>query len=308
MGVTGATGFLGRRVLAALSAKGDVAVPLVRAAAGLSGEIVIGDLESAPTADCGPLDAMIHLAARSVVTRAERANAEAAFHRTNVDGTQHALALAHAAGARRFILLSSIKVNGSRTAPGQRFAASDMPQPDDAYGRSKWAAEQLAQQHCTAWGMELVVLRPPLIYGPRAGGNLGALATLIRSGIPIPLGSVKNRRSMAYVDNIADLIATTVSHPVAAGKVWMAADGTTLSTPELIRTVAATSGRTARLFAFPTGILNGVARLLGAREQAERLLDNLEVDHESVMRDLDWRPPIAPSDALRLSFAQDVSS
>lgn len=297
IGVTGAGGFVGRAVVRRLQRGGHRVVPLVRIATGATGEVVVGDL-AAPVipASPPPLDALIHLAACTHF-RGDDAQAVAKFQAVNVEGTRAMLELARRSGVRRFVFISSVKVNGERTV-GRAYTELDPPQPEDAYGRSKLAAEEVVHRSCRAAGIDFVILRPPLIYGVGQKGNLRALVRAERSGVPLPFGRVRNRRSLIHVDNLADLIAVVTDHPLARDRVFMAEDGTTVSTADLIRAMAAATGRRARLLPIPTSLLSAAGRLVGRGGQIERLLGDLEVDGTTTRTLLGWVPPIRPAAAL----------
>ena len=237
------------------------------------------------------LDIVIHLAQRAHVPPSERIlSAEPAA----------AAALARAAalaGVRRFLYVSSIKAMGESTAPGRPFRPQDTPLPEDAYGRAKLATEQALATVAAETGLELAILRPPLVYGPEVGGNFRALLRLARSGLPLPLAGLDNRRSLIARDNLVDLIATACTHPTAfqagRGSVLLARDGADLSTPELIRILAAAQGRNARLFPLPTPVFAGLRRLPRLGPAVCRLTLSLQVDDAATRTALDWRPPVA---------------
>jgi nucleoside-diphosphate-sugar epimerase len=224
----------------------------------------------------------------------------AEYRRVNVDGT---LALARAAaqaGVRRFVFVSSIKVNGERTPPGRAFRADDAPAPADAYGVSKWEAEQGLFALSRETGMEVVVIRPPLVYGPGAKGNFAALVRWVARGVPLPLGAVRhNRRSLVGLDNLVDLIVTCLDHPGAANEVFLAADGEDLSTADLLRRVGRAMGHPARLLPVPVWVLQAAAASLGKRAVAERLLGSLQVDGSKAGELLGWEPPCMVDEGLR---------
>jgi nucleoside-diphosphate-sugar epimerase len=294
IGISGAGGFVGQALLRRLQRVGHDVVPIVRAATGMAGELVLGDLAAAVLPPVlPPLDVVIHLAARTHVG-SNAADADEAFRAVNVDGTRAMLALAERTGARRFVFLSSIKVNGEQTR-GRAFTELDPPAPEDAYGRSKLEAEELIRAHAAWHGTDFVVLRPPLVYGPGQKGNLRTLAEAVARGIPLPFGRVRNRRSMIHVDNLADLIAVAAEHPRAANRVLLAGDGTIVSTADLIRVMALASGNRARLLPVPTTLISALAVITGRRDQAERLLGDLEIDEATTRELLNWVPPMLPA-------------
>lgn len=316
--LTGATGFVGRAMLTRLLADRhgvtawvrQVSAVLPTSVTQLVGEM--SDLLASNAADArradlrtalSGADVVIHAAARVHVMR-ERPAPLADYRRVNVDGT---LALARAAaqaGARRFVFVSSIKVNGEHTAPGQPFRADDAPAPDDAYGISKWEAEQGLFALARETGMEVVVVRPPLVYGPGAKGNFAAMVRWVAWGVPLPLGAVRhNRRSLVGLENLVDLIVTCLDHPGAANQVFLAADGEDLSTADLLQRVGWAMGHPARLLPVPVWVLRVAAASLGKRAVAERLLGSLQVDGSKARDLLGWEPPCTVNEGLRRAVA-----
>lgn len=309
--VTGANGFVGRAVCAELTLRGHAVVAAIRTAekaAGLScvRAAVVGDL--GPDTDwreaLNGIDAVVHLAARVHVMGESGEAAEAAHRRANTEGTRR-LAEAAAAGARRFVFLSTVKVMGESSEGRAPFTESDTPAPDadDAYGQSKLAAEIALAGVARTTGLEVAVLRPPLVYGPGVRANFALLMKLARSGLPLPLGSVANRRSLLFVGNLADAIGLALEHPKAAGETFFVSDGEDISVPELIRKSAAVQGRRARLFSFPPFFLRLFARLLGRGDEAGRLLDSLSVDSRKIRDRLGWRPPFTLDQGLARTAA-----
>lgn len=310
--LTGATGFLGKAVLGRLLADRHEVVALVRQpSAALPGPVVqvacdLGRLAASSLEhagrdddlDLGGMDAVVHCAARAHVMKDAAADPLAEYRRVNVAGT---LALARRAaqvGARRFVFISSIGVNGKRTI--KPFTEADQPAPHDDYSLSKWEAEQglTALGHDTL--METVIIRPPLIYGAGAPGNFGRLLHWVAAGVPLPLGAVReNRRSLVALDNLVDLIATCLHHPAAANQVFLAGDGEDLSTADLLRRLAQAMGRPARLVPVPVWMLRAGAAALGKRAVAERLLGSLQVDGSKARERLAWAPPVSVDEGLR---------
>ena len=190
---------------------------------------------------------------------------------------------------RRVVLLSSVKVNGESTA-ARPFTEDDAPRPEDAYGRSKLEAEQALARVARETGLEIVVLRPPLVYGPGVKGNFLRLMRLVARGMPLPLGAVRNRRSLIYVGNLADAIVAAVRAPRAAGATYLVADGEDVSTPDLVRGLAQALGVTARLPAFPLAALDLIAAVAGKRAELARLAGSLQVDSSRIRRELLWQP------------------
>jgi nucleoside-diphosphate-sugar epimerase len=205
---------------------------------------------------------------------------------------------AAAAGVRRLVLVSSIKAMGETTAPGRPFRAADAPRPEDEYGRAKLAGEQAAAEAARGTGIELVIIRPPLVYGPGARANFRALVRLAGSGLPLPFAAIDNRRSLICRDNLVDLLCLAATHPAAAGKILLARDGDDLSTPALVRALAAGLGRRARLFPIPDAALALLRRLPGIGPPLSRLTLSLQVDDRATRDRLGWSPPVAAGAAL----------
>lgn len=318
--VTGATGFVGRAALERLRADGWLVRAAVRELPVLADRNAsvdwrrIGDLGDLGdlgdmgrtgsdaawrelVADC---DAVLHLAARVHVMNEDAAGSPLdAYRRSNVAAT---LALANAAaeaGVRRFLFLSSLKVNGvGRSRP---YDESDAPAPADPYAVSKWEAEQALQRVSAATGMEVTILRPPLVYGPGVKANFLRLLRAVNSGLPLPLASIANRRSLIFLGNLVDAIALCLSAPAAAGRTYLVSDGDDLSTPDLVRAVAQALQRPARLLPCPESLLRLAGRVFGREAAIDRLLGSLPVDSRRIRRELHWLPPYSPAQGLRES-------
>ncbi|WP_026333161.1 SDR family oxidoreductase [Thioalkalivibrio sp. ALM2T] len=303
--VTGANGFVGSAVMGALCSRGDIEpVGLVRRLEGAAGDLqACGDLEV--VSDWRPflegVDAVVHCAARAHVLRDEVEDPLAVFRWVNVDATLFLARQAAEAGVRRFVFVSSIGVLGrSQERP---FLFSDPPNPQEPYAVSKWEAEQGLRGLARETGMEVVVVRPPLVYGPGAPGNFGQLLKWVARGVPLPLGAVSNRRSLVGLDNLVDLLVRCVEHSAAAGQTFLAGDGEDVSTTELLRRVARAMDRRARLVPVPPGVLRTGARLAGKGEMARRLLDSLQVDIAHTRETLGWEPPVSLDEGLRRAVA-----
>ena len=302
--VTGASGFVGSAVCRLAVEEGHEVRGITRSAARPLAEGVVrhvvpglGPNEELATAMDGA-HAVIHLAARVHVMRETAADPDAAFREVNVDGTLALTYAAQAAGVRRMVYASSIKVNGEGTRPGQPYRESDAPAPQDAYGRSKLLAEQ-ALAASTKDGPEVVVVRPPLVYGPGVGGNILRLMQLIQRGVPLPLGGIRNQRSLIGVRNLARLLLLAATHPRAAGETFLAADGQDLSTPELVRQLAQGLWRPARLITVPAPVFSMLAALPPARGVVARLTGSLQVDASKARRLLGWRPDVPVAEGLQ---------
>ncbi|MEO6564626.1 MAG: NAD-dependent epimerase/dehydratase family protein [Casimicrobiaceae bacterium] len=311
--VTGAGGFIGRAVIPALVARGFAVRGLVRDAPPSLANVevrVIGDLtehnQSALSDMLCDKDAVVHLAARVHVPA--RADAQAAYRAMNVEVTQRLARAAVACGIAHFVFASSIKVNGEATVAGRPFRETDVPQPHDAYARSKWEAEAALAQVAADTGLRVTALRLPLTYGPHAKANFAALVRAIRRGIPLPLAGIVNRRSLLGVGNLADALAVVLGDvdPSAQGRcaTYLLADGEVVSTPELVRAVGTAVGVPARLFTLPLTVLRGVARLAGREESLARLTGSLEADTQAFGARFHWAPPETLAQGLRTALAQ----
>ena len=304
--VTGATGFIGSALVARLAEDGRYRV---RAAVHGQGKIFPEKVETVSGFDlteprewAGMLhgvDGVIHAAARVHVMHDTAVDALAAYRRINVQGTQSLAQQAAAAGVRRFIFLSTVKVNGEETFE-KPFSAHDQPLPRDAYGISKWEAEQVLDHLGAERDMEIVILRLPLVYGPGVGGNFSAMLRMLQRPWPLPLAAVQhNRRSLVALDNVVDLTLKCIEHPAAANRTWMISDGEDVSTADLLRRTAAAMECRAPLFYVPTVLLRLGAMLIGKREFAHRLLGSLQVDISKTRQQLDWSPLIGLEEGLR---------
>lgn len=250
------------------------------------------------------VDTVVHTAARAHVIREQAADPQAEFTRINVDATVHLARQSAEMGVRRFIFISSIKVNGETTLPGKPFTADDVPSPTGPYAVSKQWAEEGLKRIAAASAIELVIIRPPLIYGPGVKARFRMLMEWIHRSRPLPFATVQNRRSLVALDNLIDLILTCIDHPRAANQTFLVSDGEDLSVAELARRIGSAMGTPARLFPLPQWLLRGTAAALGKRAAAQRLLDSLQVDIEKNRALLNWRPPIGVDQAL-LDTARD---
>jgi nucleoside-diphosphate-sugar epimerase len=296
--LTGASGFLGRAVCAHalrrnlalhVAARKQDSLP-----AGMAGTVV-GNIDGA-TDWSGALrgcTVVMHLAARVHVMTENASDPLSEFRRVNVAGTRHLAREAAASGVRRFIFVSSVKVNGEHSAAGRPFTAYDKPSPEDPYGVSKAEAEQALLQVAAETGMEVVVVRPPLVYGPGVKANFASLLRWLGRGWPLPLGAVKdNRRSFVALDNLVDLLITCIDHPAAANQ-----------TTALLQRMGQALGKPARLLPVPPALLQWVAAALGKADVAQRLLGNLQVDITHTREALGWTPPVGVDEGLRRAVA-----
>ncbi|MCE9602040.1 MAG: SDR family oxidoreductase [Gemmatimonadetes bacterium] len=313
--VTGANGFVGRALMRRLSDTDDIHVSAaVRRPAEFSGT---GGARAAIAVHgiASPLEQMdwstalsgvgtvVHLAARVHILGERRGDPLARFRAVNVAGTLNLARQCAQAGVTRFVYLSSVKVNGESTPPGHPFVESDVPAPQDAYAVSKLEAEQGLSVVSAQTGMEIVIVRPPLVYGPGVKANFAALMRAVQRGWPLPLGSVRNRRSLVALDNLVDLLALCLVHPSAANQTFLVSDGLDLSTPDLIRGIADAAGVRPRLVPVPAAILRLAGIALGRREAMARLCGNLQVDISKARGLLGWSPPVTVSEGLRRVLA-----
>ncbi len=304
--VTGASGFVGSSLCRLLAASGHRLKRVVRKSAGTQA-IAIGDLGtftkwSDVVSGC---DVVVHLAARVHVMNDTVADPLAEFRKVNVDATLALAAEAAQAGVKRFIFISSVKVNGEHTRPGHPFRADDIPAPHDPYGISKMEAEAGLRAIAQQTGMQVVIIRPPLVYGPGVKANFASMVQWLQRGVPLPLGAIDNRRSLVALDNLVDLIVTCIDHPAAANQTFMVSDGEDVSTTDLMRRMAAALGRPARLIPVPQRMLELGAALIGKQEVARRLFFSLQVDMSHTCQLLGWKPPVSLDDGL-LQVARHV--
>ena len=304
--VTGARGFVGSALACELARRGQAVRAAARMApAGMSAEIqaaVMPDLGA--DGDWRPLlsgvDCIVHCAARVHVMRETAGDALAAYRRANVEGPLRLARQAAERGVRRMVLVSSIKVNGEQTAPGHPFTAADLPHPVDPYGVSKWEAEQGLLALSRETGLDVVIVRPPLVYGPGVKAKFLVMLRWLERGLPLPLGAVlHNRRSLVGLDNLCDLLIACCSAPTASGQTFLAADGEDLSTTGLLQRMSAALGQPARLLPVSPALLQWGAALLGRKGVAQRLLGSLQLDITHTRATLGWTPPVTVDEGLR---------
>lgn len=303
--ITGISGFVGGRLADSIDSEAYRVVGVVRAVVSKPYPIVeVSSLMDLPAADelLDGIDVVIHAAARVHVMNDGADDPLTAFRDVNVKGTLNLARQAATAGVKRFIFISSIKVNGEQTTLGHLFSAHDVPSPEDFYGISKHEAERGLQELAAETGMEVVIIRPPLVYGPGAKGNFASMIKLVGKGLPLPLGAVHNKRSLVALDNLVDLIITCVDHPGAANQTFLVSDGDDLSTTQLLRNVAEAMGAPSRLMPVPAGLLRLGATLLGKKAVAQRLLGSLQVDISHTQKCLNWAPPLTVKQGLQRCF------
>jgi nucleoside-diphosphate-sugar epimerase len=242
------------------------------------------------------IDAVVHLAARVHVMAESSADPIIEYRKTNVDGTKHLARIAESKKVRRFVYVSSIKVNGEgRPYP---YTAEDPPAPVDPYSISKLEAEMALKNIADETGLEVVILRPPLVYGPGVQANFLQLIQTINRGIPLPLARIKNQRSIIFLGNLVDAVLLCINHPRAAGKTFLLSDGKNVSIAELIQKISSALGKPSRLFPFPLDLLRFLAKVTGRSNSVSRLLDSLIVDNSRICTELDWIPPFSMQEGL----------
>lgn len=242
------------------------------------------------------VEVIVHLAARVLVMADSVVDPLHEFRKVNVVWTERLARAAASEDVRRFVYVSSIKVNGEQSIIP--FTEQDSPNPQDPYGASKWEAEQALAAVSSQMGLETIVIRSPLVYGPGVGGNFLQLLNLLAKGLPLPLAGVENRRSLIYRENLVDALSRCVYDKLAAGRTYLVSDGEDLSTPELIRRLGKALGLSARLWPLPLSILHGFGQLVGKQVVVDRLLKSLQVDSSKIRRELDWHPPFTVDQGL----------
>jgi UDP-glucose 4-epimerase len=303
--LTGGSGFVGVAVLSSLQRNGTSVVSAVRSGGGAD-KVVVGNIDGT-TQWCDALQGVscvIHSAGRAHVVNDTALDPLAEFRAVNVAGTANLARQAATQGVKRFIFLSSAKVNGEASPAGRPFTADQVPAPLDPYGLSKLEAEQGLHALAAETGMEVVIIRPVLVYGPGVKANFRSMMSWLAKGVPLPLGAIDNKRSLVALDNLVDLIITCVDHPAAANQIFLVSDDEDVSTSELLRRLGRALGKPARLLAVPVRLLEGVAGLLGKRGMAQRLCASLQVDIDKTKTLLNWTPPVSLDVALART-AQD---
>lgn len=317
--VTGINGFVGKSLIGALLEHQYQVVAAVRNQGKLVANVkqfAVGDIDANTNyaTSLGCVDTVVHLAARVHIMNDHALDPLAEFRKVNVDGTLNLARQAAKAGVRRFIFISSVKVNGEITsspnpspANGRgvsiAFSEVDIPNPQDAYGMSKLEAEQGLLKIAQETGMEVVIIRPPLIYGPGVKANFASLLSVVKKGLPLPLGSIHNKRSFVYVDNLVSFIMRCIDHPAAVNQVFLVSDGQDLSTTELLKECASAMGVKSRLIPVPQKWLEVGAALLGKSDVAKRLCGDLQVDITKARELVGWSPPYSVAEGLKAAVS-----
>jgi UDP-glucose 4-epimerase len=306
--LTGATGFVGQQLLKNLVEHNDLALRIAvrtpEAQLFAPGISVFRSIDLSAQTNWAEVvegcDVVIHAAARAHIMNEKAKDPLQEFRKVNTEGTLNLAAQAAKSGVKRFIFISSIKVNGESTSANKPFSADDLPNPQDPYAISKYEAEQGLQELAAKTGMEVVIIRPPLIYGPGVKGNFQRMLFWLQKGLPLPLGAVNNKRSFVSIENLNSLIMTCISNPRAANQVFLVSDGDDLSTTELLRRISHLINKPARLLPIPQILLSWAATVVGRKEIFERLCGSLQLNINKTKDLLDWEPQVSVDEALEM--------
>ncbi len=303
--VTGANGFIGNRLCKVLLKSGYAVRAGFRQLNSsinciIQDQVIVGDINLSTNWKNAlqNVDCIVHLAARVHVMKDSAIDPLAEYRKVNVDGALNLARQAAQAGVHRFIFISTIKVNGEQTFPGRPFTEKDVPVPVDPYGISKYEAEKKLRALADETGMEVVIIRPVLVYGPGVGGNFASMMYYLCKGIPLPFGAIHNQRCLLALDNLVDLLVTCIDHPSAANQIFLVSDGKELSTTELLRRMATALNVPSRLIPIPEKLLMLGATILGKQAVVLRLLGSLQVDITKTRVFLGWSPPVRADEAL----------
>lgn len=306
--VTGASAFVGHALCKALADRGLEVRGVLRSLNASKSWIVAGieylsvtniGAETDWSAALSGVESVIHCADRVHVMHETESDALSAYRAVNVESTRHLAEQAVASGVRRFIFLSSIRVNGEQTDLRTSFTCDDNAIPEDLYGISKWEAEGVLHEIAARTGLEIAIIRSPLVYGPSVKGNFLSMLGWLKRGVPLPLGAIHNKRSLVGINNLVDLIITCIDHPAAANQTFLVSDGEDLSTTELLQRMGVALGKPARLLSVPASMFQLGAKLLGKKDVAQRLLGNFQVDFSKTKELLGWKPPVSVDEGLR---------
>lgn len=307
--LTGATGFVGSVLFTELRKSPDFrVVAAVRSGVGSATDtaVVVGDIDGATdySSALNDVNVVIHAAARAHIMHDEVSDPLAEYRKVNVEGTLNLAKQALTAGVKRFVYISSIKVNGESTSGLSAFTEADAAKPEDPYGVSKYEAEAGLRLLAQETGLEVVIIRPPLVYGPGVKANFMSLLKLSATGLPLPFGSVNNRRSMVYVGNLVDLIVLCIDHPLAANETFLVSDGNDVSLRSLLTHMRSAMGRSARLVPVPVWLFKLAGALTGKRGVVDRLVGDLQVDSSKARTLLDWVPPYTVEQGIAATVAE----
>jgi len=309
--VTGANGFVGQDFCAEALTRGFMVCGATR----LSGtplpnikNVVVSDINGMSDWRLAleGCDIVVHLAARVHVMHESSDDPLAEFRHVNVAGTERLARSAAAAGVRRFVYVSSIKVNGEETSEGEAYTEQYNAAPQDPYGVSKWEAEQALHQVAKDTGLDVVIVRSPLVYGAGVKGNFAQMISVVAKGVPLPFACVNNKRSLIYVKNLVDALMLCATHPAAAGNTYLVSDGEDVATSDLLRKLAVAMGKKSRLFSCPVILLKLAATLVRKSDQAGRLLGSLQVDSSKIRSELGWVPPFSMDDGLKATVKDKI--
>jgi nucleoside-diphosphate-sugar epimerase len=303
--ITGASGFIGHALCNTLAEKGHIVKGAFRSQEKLLKYKI--NMDCVSIGEIGPntdwmealrgIDVIVHLAARVHVMKDSTADPLSEFRKMNLDATEHLAKMSANAGVKRFVFMSTVKVNGEQTE-NKPFHETDIPRPEDPYAVSKWEAEQALYKILKDPGLEVVILRPPLVYGPGVKANFLRLLQIVDHNIPLPFMNVYNQRSLIYLGNLVDAIITCCLHPNAKGETFLVSDGEDVSTPELIKMIAHAMNKKAKLLPFPQALLRMMGTLIGKKEELDRLLRSLCIDSSKIKKVLNWTPPFSMRDGI----------
>jgi nucleoside-diphosphate-sugar epimerase len=302
--VTGVNGFVGSSLCTELYRQEHVVVGVARSASTVTNDferVVVDAIESATdwSTLLGNVDAVIHLAARVHVMSDSVEDPLMEFRKVNVDGTINLARQAAKFGVKRFVFISSIKVNGESTSLGNPFNEKDAESPEDAYAISKFEAEIALIELSEKTGMEVVIIRPPLVYGPGVKANFLSMMNWLNKSVPLPFGNITNKRSLVFIDNLVDLLVKVIDHPKAAGQVFLVSDDEDVSTTKLLQSLSMALGKKALLIKVPMCFLNITLRLIGKSGLSQRLLSSLQLDITKTKKLLDWTPPVRFEEGIK---------
>ncbi|MFM2588595.1 UDP-glucose 4-epimerase family protein [Vibrio sp. TBV020] len=302
--VTGSSGFVGRQLTKQCALNGWEVCSVSRARTQESlcpSTFVVDSIDGATdwhSAFVG-IDCVVHCAARVHQMKESKAEAIKAYRETNTEGTLNLARQAAQAGVKRFVFVSSIKVNGEFSNPKQPFLPDSTYVPANPYGLSKYEAEVQLRQLAKETGLEVVIIRPPLVYGPEVKANFLSMMRWMDKGVPLPLGAIHNSRSVVYLDNLVDLLLTCCRHPKAAGEVFLVSDDNDISTTQLLNTVASAMGKSARLLPIPMSLITFSAKLIGKPQLSQRLCGSLQADITKTKTLLEWVPPVSFEEGIQ---------